>query len=714
MRSYQRTPSSEAKPTILLITKSIFPYFLIGVYLFLSSSIFGQIDSLEKRLETLSDNQEKVDLLNQLSYQYHRKDVQKTFDYANEALVLAQSIDYTKGIAFAQHYLSIGNAISGDSELAKKLNKLVIQIADSLQINDLLISAFNMQAFNFTKDGKPVEAMKAFQKALDLAQKENDQIGYSSIALNLGEINAQNKDFEKARSYYKEALTVAEAIQEPARIAWANRLIGDTYVEEKKFAEAATFFKKAIQKAIIAKDPRSLSFAKARLGEVYMELGKIELAEKEMTAAIELIQQVGDKEGLIDGYIILMKILLKRNRPKKAINIGQQAVKITAQVKSIQQQLDIQELLAEAYAAEQDFRKAYQLKLSIETIRDSLDFTNKKKQATELEEKYQSKKKEAENALLRAEQQQQIAIIEQQKSFNFYLVTIASLLALLGYTAFQAYRNKQRNNLLLEEKVTERTEALQQTNEQLIQSNEELARFAYVASHDLREPLRNISNFTQLLKKATFPTNQTETTTYIDIIHKNTEHMNNLIIDTLEYTHLSKVNYTLTQINLNNTLEAVKAVLALKIKEQNATIQVLTPLPTIQSIKGLPFSLFKNLIENGIKYNENINPLIQIDCQPKKGSYLFSIKDNGIGIPPTYHQSIFEMFKRLQNRDKYQGSGMGLANCKKIVTKLGGKIWVESNGQNGSTFFFTIPQSGQRAYAQDLKKKKLLTISPSI
>ena len=436
-----------------------------------------------------------------------------------------------------------------------------------------------------------------------------------------------------------------------------------------------------------------------------MDLGKNELAEQEMTAAIELIQQVGDKEGLIDGYIILMKIHLKSNQPNKVINVGKQAMEITAQIKSIQQELDIKELLTKAYAKQQNFQQAYQLKLNIQRIKDSLDITNKKNLASALEEKYQSKKKEAENALLRAEQQQQIAIIEQQKSFNFYLVTIASLLALLGYTAFQAYRNKQKNNLFLEEKVAARTKALQKTNQQLTQSNEELARFTFVASHDLREPLRNISNFTQLLKKTTFSTNQTETLAYINIIDKNTAHMNNLIVDTLEYTNLSKVNNDQITIDLNQTLGEVKALLASKIKEQNAAIQTTTPLPIIKTIKELPFSLFKNLIENGIKYNESQRPLIQISHQLEGGAYLFSVKDNGIGIPAAYQQTIFEMFKRLQNRDKYQGSGMGLANCKKIVQKLGGKIWVESDGQNGATFFFTIPQVEQDASFKSLKKK---------
>ena len=712
MSDYKKKPRLRVYIYLLTIKHCLSLYILLGFLCCLCAlPLFGQLDSLEQHLLTLPESTEKVDLLNKLSYGYHRKDVEQTFTYANQALKLATTLNYIKGKAFAHHYLSIGNAISGDSELAKKLNKRVIHLADSLQAYDLLVSALNMKAFNFTKDGKPVEAMKAFQQALDLASQENDKIGYSSIALNLGEVNAQNKDFEKARAYYNKALAVSEEINEPARIAWANRLIGDTYAEEKNYTEAAFFFKEAIKKAIVAKDNRSLSFAKSRLGKVSMELGQIELAEKEIKEAIQLIQEVGDKEGLMDGYIILMKIYLKRNQSNNVIHIGQKATKLTTQVNSVQQQLELQGLLAKAYAIENDFQKAYQLNLFTQEIKDSIDFVNKKNLASELEEKYQSKKKEAENALLRIEKQQQVTQIKQQQSINIFLAIVAVLLALLGYMAFNAYKNKRRNNLVLEEKVTNRTQELQSTNTQLLQSNEELARFAYVASHDLREPLRNIINFTQLLQKQLAPTQAQESLQMIDIIHENTTHMNKLIVDTLTFTRLSNIEEVREPVDLNQTIKNIKLAISTTLTKKNATIDLLKPLPTVQTNGRLLFSVFKNLIENGITYNESTTRTIVIDHFLKGQNYVFSVADNGIGIPEAYQATVFEMFKRLQNREKYQGTGMGLSNCKKIIDTLGGEIWVESDGQNGATFFFTIPAS---AVDTPAKKENKLRYSPVI
>jgi len=188
-------------------------------------------------------------------------------------------------------------------------------------------------------------------------------------------------------------------------------------------------------------------------------------------------------------------------------------------------------------------------------------------------------------------------------------------------------------------------------------------------------------------------TQQDETLQYMDIIHKNAIHLNRLIVDTLEFTRLSNINDATAPVDLNKILNNIESSISNLLIKKKATIELVKPLPVVQANNSLLFSVFKNVIENGIIYNESLTPTIKIDHAVKGEDYLFSIADNGIGIPKAYQETIFEMFKRLQNREKYQGSGMGLSNCKKIIHKLGGKMWVESDGENGATFFFTLPVS---------------------
>lgn len=169
--------------------------------------------------------------------------------------------------------------------------------------------------------------------------------------------------------------------------------------------------------------------------------------------------------------------------------------------------------------------------------------------------------------------------------------------------------------------------------------------------------------------------------------------MNKLILDTLAFTNLSEGELTIESVNLNETIGNIESAIAGTLEEKKAKIEITKPLPIIEGNQSTMFSLFKNLIENGIRYNENHKPTIKIDYQKKDKEYLFSVQDNGIGIPSTYHSAIFGMFKRLQSKDEYEGSGLGLAHCKKIIETLGGEIWVRSEQGEGATFYFTILQN---------------------
>ncbi len=702
MSSILQKEPSHSSMNLLMKYPSI--YTLIFLCFFGWNYSFAQIDSLEKLLPTLPDNTQKVDVLNKLSYLYHNNDIQQTFAYANEAFALTNSLKYTKGRATAFHTLSIANSISGDITQATEFNDQAIHLADSIKAYRLLAGTYIAKGILQDKADNPEIAIQFFQKSFDLAEQEDFPNGIISACFNLGNVYSDLEQFDKARNSYKRAIITGESLQAENEVAWGNRCIARSYYDEKNYLKAESYFEKALKLSRAIKDKRSLSFTLSEFASNHLKLGKRELAEQYMQESIELIRAVGDTEGEIIGLQDLAQLYIETDRPNKAIEISNQALVINKKNKSSFFKIQLLEIISSAYAQKQAFKTAYEIEQLVKSEKDSLDYTSKLELTAELEQKYQTQKKETENTLLRTEQIHQSAVIAKQKTINFILMIVALLLALLGYVAFSAYRNKQRNNLLLEEKVAARTLELQTINTQLIKSNEELSRFAYVASHDLREPLRNITNFTHLLQKSLRSTAEGEVLQFMDIIQKNTTHMNNLIIDTLEFTKLSNKEVKKSQVNINHILKNIKSSIATRLENRNATINILQPLPVIQTNEGLLFSVFKNLIENGITYNENSAPIININHAIRGDHYLFSMNDNGIGIPKEYRETIFIMFKRLQNREKYEGSGMGLANCRKIINKLGGKIWVESDGQNGSTFFFTIPKTNAQKASLPFKK----------
>jgi len=237
-------------------------------------------------------------------------------------------------------------------------------------------------------------------------------------------------------------------------------------------------------------------------------------------------------------------------------------------------------------------------------------------------------------------------------------------------------------NTNLEKKVAQRTAELEF-------KNRELEQFAYVASHDLQEPLRTTSSFVELLRKQYYDKIDANANRYIDYILQASDRMKTLIKDLLDYSRLGREKQ-FEETDCNELLQQVLADLDKVIKENGARITF----GNLPVIKGLPTEiklLFQNLISNSIKFRQQgLRPEIDIQAHRKNGFWQFSISDNGIGIEEQHQDRIFIIFQRLHNRADYEGSGIGLAHCKKVVELHGGRIWVESEGGKGSTFHFTI------------------------
>jgi PAS domain S-box-containing protein len=244
-----------------------------------------------------------------------------------------------------------------------------------------------------------------------------------------------------------------------------------------------------------------------------------------------------------------------------------------------------------------------------------------------------------------------------------------------------------------ESRLIELNVSLEKQKAELIVSNNELEQFAYIASHDLQEPLRMVTSFMTLLNKK-YGSNFDETaTSYIDFAIDGAKRMRQLILDLLEYSRVGKMTETTEFIDLNTLIEEIKILCRKQIEEHDASVIVFGTLPLIKSYKAPLLQLFQNLISNALKYKRNgIRPLVKISFTSLHEYWQFVVEDNGIGIDEEYFDKIFVIFQRLHNKDEYSGTGMGLAVSKKIVEAMGGKIWLESTVNTGTKFYFTIPK----------------------
>lgn len=254
-------------------------------------------------------------------------------------------------------------------------------------------------------------------------------------------------------------------------------------------------------------------------------------------------------------------------------------------------------------------------------------------------------------------------------------------------------RIRERN--LAEESLRGQKQKLEEYAVKLEQSNNELEQFAYVASHDLREPLRTISSYVQLFEQRYKNKLDKDADEFIDFILTGTSRMNCLITDLLTYSRVSKQGFSIEKVDFKEVLDSVIAASAENIHKNGAFITINTPLPTIWAAKQAMIQVFQNLINNAIKFHGKWPPQIHISAAEQNDEWLFSVQDNGIGIDMKYADKIFIMFQRLNSRNQYDGTGIGLTICKKIIEQHGGKIWVESENDKGSTFFFTIKKQKQ-------------------
>jgi len=265
-----------------------------------------------------------------------------------------------------------------------------------------------------------------------------------------------------------------------------------------------------------------------------------------------------------------------------------------------------------------------------------------------------------------------------------WVFVVVVLTAGFGALAVSSERRRRAQEVRLRADIASRNAALER-------SNQSLQEFAYVASHDLQEPLRTVASFTQLLQKRYAGKLDAQADEFIGFAVDGAKRMQQLINDILQYSRVTTHGKTFERVAIGSAVERAVTALQGRIAERSAAIVVLGSLPTVTGDPAQLSQLFLNLIGNAIKYNQDGHPRVEISARRDGERWVLRVADNGIGIDPQYHEQIFRIFTRLHTRDEYEGTGIGLALCRRILERHRGRIWLESSEGSGTSVFFTLP-----------------------
>lgn len=667
-------------------------WYITLMFCLVMASLYGQThyaDSLKVAAQSAPSSQNQADALNYLSEDYSNSDLEQAKEYATQALLLSQKTEYASGVAHAYNNLGISHDYMGNADSALIYYQLGLHACKEARDTALSAVIKNNLGIYYIFHGNYPLALKYLQESLEESILEDYQFDPVATYSNIGIIHEEFGQTKSALSYYQKSADISFSFDDEQYDAFGYLSLGYIAYIKKDFQQAEKHYLKALPFYQKNKFSSQIAETLYYLGLVYEGLDQYDKALSHYFEALEIYKSNQSVSSLPGMYEAIGEVYAKLKQPRQAFSAFYKGKALSQKLDAPYNLLSIYEQLASLQASLGAYDSAYSYQLLYIDLTDTLMAKKSRERVGQMETAYEIALKQAENDKLKAERAERDAIIRQRTLTALGAGIIAILVGTIALVNYRSRREKHRLNLLLEEKVAQRTQELKAANLRLSQSNDELERFTYIASHDLKEPLRNITSFVNLIQRKLRGNTDQDLEDYLQFVVRGTTQLYQLIEDILAYSRISNVEEP-EKVDLNIVVDKARETLSVFIREKGGIVEAET-LPTIKAHSAHLFIIFKNLIENGLKYNESAQPKVTIRHARSGDQHHIRIIDNGIGIGKDYHKTVFKMFKRLNDRGKYKGSGIGLAICKKIVEKYGGEICISSNKVNGTTFHFTLP-----------------------
>ncbi len=564
-------------------------------------------------------------------------------------------------------------------------------ISKSLKNYHLYALATNNIANIYRKQGRHGDALESYFEVLDLIKDKDLDRDQALILGNVGILYKEQLDYDKALTYYKKALYIYKKTNDNRSISLVLNNIGNIYSAQKNYSKALATHQSALETRKNINDTKGIASSLINIGDVYLELKGYNQALTNVNEGIELNKNIDNKEIELSAKILQSKIFLAQNKYSKVIQTAKKTLNLSIELDDVSQQQVACQLLSEAYQSKKDYKNALRFSKKEQILKDSLFSQSNRRTIDELTNKF--KFEQQEKTILN----QELAIAKNEvtrENSRFLFASIIftfSVFSIFGFVYIYNKRNANINLLKTNFEINKQNEELRNAQNHLKAANQDLESFTRMASHDLKEPLRMMGSFAQLLKRKNKQLDESSKE-YIEYISDAAKRMNTMLNDMLAYATQDIVIDNTTNFDLQNVISAVRKDLQFLINESDAQIIIHDKLPHIKGQESLIIQVFQNLIGNAIKYKQaDLVPEINIHSVEYDNSVVVTIQDNGVGIDQKNQESAFKLFQRFN--DSKAGSGIGLATCKKIIELHSGTIKLESVVNEGSKFTLTFPKN---------------------
>ena len=572
------------------------------------------------------------------------------------------------------------------------------------------------------------EALDAYMRSVDQFDKIDNKRLMASVYNNIALLFSDNGYYEKALGYFRKSLDLKLQIQNMYMACNTYINIGMTYEYLNKDSLAFYNISKGLQLSIEEKNKVAEAYGYKALGKYYQDHDDHAKALENYNKSFDIYKEIDSKDGQIDVLLSLAKILIEKGEYRQADEHLQEVIDYSKKNNVIFMLYTAYDLRSKIYKNRGNFRRALEFKELHSKYLDSSKIVEQTKQMNRIEAIYQQKQMAKENEILRNQNQVNELTIQNQRNTIIIFVLIIILVILFFAILFFRYRNNKKLNSVLKQKneeVSKANEKLEETmselresqkiiiddskslldlNSKLLDSQDKLSnlnktkdKFFSIIAHDLKNPIGSFKQLTEALSEDLHKMQKEEIKEYIGLMKKNARQLFELLENLLTWSRSQRdtIDFNPVDVNLTNIVENVISTLNLQAENKMITLKnEVDPEHNLMADVNMLVTVLRNLISNAIKFTPE-NGHVLISSKEKENTIITSIEDNGVGIPGKRLDDLFNpgCNGSTKGTAKEGGTGLGLILCKEFVEKNGGKIWVESSENKGSTFSFSLPKS---------------------